>query len=204
MTINTSGTWQWSRTDETRKVLLNAARDVFIEQGYLTVSVADIVKKANSSTGSLYHHFGGKADIFLALWNQHESAHAEHVSAAVNSARAAESSPLDIFCAGARAYLEGTWKRRDVARMFIDVDGPPGFGSRRRAGRRRWIDQNIALLGFGNNRSDRVLVSVLTAVIAEAGSEMTNCKTKRQANEVWVVAERIIRRLADDPPVKSL
>ena len=57
----TSNAWQWSRSAETRRVLLAAAREVFAAHGYDGASIADVVERAGSSVGSLYHHFGGKA-----------------------------------------------------------------------------------------------------------------------------------------------
>jgi len=61
-----AGGWQWSRTAETQRALLDAAREVFTEQGFTSASINDIVERAGSSVGSLYHHFGGKSELFLA------------------------------------------------------------------------------------------------------------------------------------------
>ena len=68
------GAWQWERTAETRRALLDAAREVFAEQGFSEASIADVVERAGSSVGSLYHHFGGKSELFLALWQEHQAA----------------------------------------------------------------------------------------------------------------------------------
>ena len=54
-----SGAWQWSRTAQTQRALLDAARQVFTERGFSDASIADIVQRAGSSVGSLDHHFGG-------------------------------------------------------------------------------------------------------------------------------------------------
>ena len=61
------GGWQWSRTAQTQRALLDAARAVFTERGFSDASIADVVERAGSSVGSLYHHFGGKSELFLAL-----------------------------------------------------------------------------------------------------------------------------------------
>src|SRR5215472_13842450 len=61
-----AGAWQWGRTKQTQRALLDAARDVFTEQGFSNASIADVVERAGSSVGSLYHHFGGKSELFLA------------------------------------------------------------------------------------------------------------------------------------------
>ena len=62
-----TGSWQWARTAETQRALLDAARAVFAEQGFSDASIADVVERAGSSVGSLYHHFGGKSELYFAL-----------------------------------------------------------------------------------------------------------------------------------------
>ena len=42
----TGGAWQWSRTKQTQRALLDAARDVFTEQGFSNASIADVVERA--------------------------------------------------------------------------------------------------------------------------------------------------------------
>ena len=81
------GAWQWSRTAQTQRALLDAARQVFTERGFAEASIADIVQRAGSSVGSLYHHFGGKSELFIALWQEHQLAHEEAASQAVADAR---------------------------------------------------------------------------------------------------------------------
>ena len=129
----TSNAWQWSRSAETRRVLLEAARAVFAVHGYDGASIADVVERAGSSVGSLYHHFGGKAELFVALWQDHQDAQEQRVVGAVAEARASgEEDLLTLFIQGARAYFDGTWEQRDVARLFMTGDGPPGFEMMRR------------------------------------------------------------------------
>lgn len=188
--------WQWSRTAETRRVLLQAAREVFAEKGFAEAGVAAMVERAGSSTGSLYHHFGGKTELFLALWEDHQSAHEQAAANAVAKARAGgEQDPLNLFIVGARAFLEGSWQRRDLARLFMDGDGPPGFELVRRSRGREWVRQNAVLLGAGTDPVDRLTVAVLTTVIGEAGREIATCATKRKANQITEAAIRLIRRL---------
>jgi len=112
-----SGAWQWGSTPKTRRVLLEAAREVFTEQGYSQASIADVVERAGSSVGSLYHHFGGKSELFLALWHEHQRTHEEAASQAVARLRAVGvTDTTELFCAGARAFLEGSWLRQRVGR----------------------------------------------------------------------------------------
>jgi AcrR family transcriptional regulator len=188
--------WQWSRTAETRRALLDAAREVFGEQGFTGASVASVVERAGSSVGSLYHHFGGKPELFVALWEDHQAAHEEASSTAVAKARAkGENDPLELLIIGARAFLEGSWERRDVARLFIDGDAPPGFEVMRRARNREWVRQNAVLLGAGAGAGDRLTAAVLTSIIGEAGREIALCASKRAANRITERAVRLIRKL---------
>ncbi|MEU6411749.1 helix-turn-helix domain-containing protein [Microbispora sp. NPDC046933] len=193
-----SGSWEWSRTAQTRKSMLQAAREVFSEHGFADANVADVVERAGSSVGSLYHHFGGKTELFLALWEEHQAAHEEAAASSVAAAKqAGVKDPVELFIAGARAFLEGSWQRRDLARLFMDGDGPPGFELMRRTRGREWVRQNAVLLGASNTPTDRLTVSVLTSVIGEAGREVATSETEEEAGEVVEAAIALIRRFGD-------
>src|SRR5260370_28056824 len=83
------GGWQWERTAHTQRALLDAAREVFTSRGFSDASIADVVERAGSSVGSLYHHFGGKSELFLALSHAHPLALPRAASQAVAEARKA-------------------------------------------------------------------------------------------------------------------
>jgi AcrR family transcriptional regulator len=122
-----NGTWQWGSTPKTRLALLDAARQVFTEQGFSQASIADVVERASSSVGSLYHHFGGKSELFVALWHEHQRTHEEAASKVVARLRkAGVTDTTELFCAGARAFMEGNWLRRDLALLFYSgASGSP-------------------------------------------------------------------------------
>jgi AcrR family transcriptional regulator len=190
------GTWQWSRTAQTQRALLDAARAVFTEQGFTNASIADVVDRAGSSVGSLYHHFGGKSEIFIALFQEHQAAHEEAASEAVAAARlAGVTDRAELFCVGARAFLEGSWQRRDLALLFLTGDGPPGFELIKRRRGHEWISQNDTLLRLPDTSFDRLYAAILTAVIGEGAREVAASKTRRQANRVMDAAIEYVRRL---------
>jgi AcrR family transcriptional regulator len=54
-----------------RAQLLDAARDVFADQGYHAAAMDDIAERAGVSKPVLYQHFPGKLDLYLALLDQH-------------------------------------------------------------------------------------------------------------------------------------
>ena len=191
-----TATWTWASTNETQIRLLDAGAKVFREVGYSDASVARIVAEAGSSTGSLYHHFGGKAELFDALWREHYSARLERVRMAVRLARAnGEKDTLELFCVGSRMYLANSWERREVGQIFLKFDGPPGFENLRSELSVAWIRRNTEMLSIEGKIEQRVTVGVLTNIISQAAREVASCKTKRQATEVADVAERMIRRV---------
>ena len=70
MNRNASGAARPSRADakaETRKQLLDSARNVFTSVGYQGARLDDIAARAGFTKGALYWHFPNKQAIFLAL-----------------------------------------------------------------------------------------------------------------------------------------
>jgi AcrR family transcriptional regulator len=180
-----SGTWQWGRTAQTQRALLDAAREVFTEQGFTNASIADVVERAGSSVGSLYHHFGGKSELFLALWQEHQQTHEEAASEAVAQARqSGVTDTTELFCTGARAFLECSWLRRDLALLFLSGDGPPGFEVMKRRRGSEWLARNDALLGLPDTSSGRLYATVLTSLIGEGAREVATARNRRQAKLV--------------------
>jgi AcrR family transcriptional regulator len=196
-----NSSWQWGRTAQTQRALLDAARDVFTRQGFTEASIADIVERAGSSVGSLYHHFGGKSELFLALWQEHQLAYEEAASAAVAAARQrGVTDPAELFSAGARAFLDGCWQRRDLALLFSAGDGPPGFEVMRRRRGHEWIGQNDALLRLADTSLDRLYAAVLTSLIGEGAREVAAARSRIQAERVIdAVLEYAARLMAGGP-----
>jgi AcrR family transcriptional regulator len=191
-----AGAWKWGHTPQIQRALLDAAREVFTERGFADASIAEIVERAGSSVGSLYHHFGGKSEIFLALWTEHRLAHEESAREAVAEARAAGTTdPAELFSVGARAYLQGSWQRRDLALLFLSGDGPPGFEVMKRHRGHGWVSQNDVLLGLADTPWHRLYAANLTALIGEGAREVAVAKTRRQADQIIDAVIEYARRL---------
>jgi AcrR family transcriptional regulator len=194
--------WQWGRTKQTQRALLDAARDVFTNQGFSNASIADVVERAASSVGSLYHHFGGKSELFLALWQDHQLAHERAASQAVAQARAnGETDPTALFCVGARAFLDGSWHRRDLELLFVSGDGPPGFELIRRRRLHEWISQNDALLRLADTSLDHLYAAILTSLIGVGAREVAAARSRRLAAEIIDAVIEYARRLMADGPI---
>ncbi len=60
---------RWSRLDvaERRRQILSAARRLFSERHYGSVSTADIAEEAGVTRGLVHHYFGGKRALYLEV-----------------------------------------------------------------------------------------------------------------------------------------
>lgn len=182
---------QWSRSSGTREALLRTARQVFLAKGYGEATVADIVEASGISVGSLYHHFGGKPGLFLALWEQFMRDQEERTTRAAK----AVGGTTERFLAGARAYLEGSWEQRDVATLFLENDGPAEFTTLRRQRGWDWIRGNKRLLGLDQSRESHVLVVLLTTVMGESGREVAACESEEEARVTIDAVIELVRRM---------
>jgi AcrR family transcriptional regulator len=192
------------RAQDTRSALLDAGRQIFTDVGYSEANVAEVVAKAGSSVGSMYHHFGGKADLFLALHAGHQTRQQERADIAVGDLLATgERDSLRLFSAGARAFLEGAWQERDLARLFLSGDGPPGFDAAMRAGFADWVRRSGAILrSDGGAPDNRAYPLVLITVIAAGAREVTQQPDEQAAavltDDIITLLNRLTKAEAAD------
>jgi AcrR family transcriptional regulator len=185
-----------ARAEATRAALLAAARQVFAAAGFMEANIADVVARAGASVGSLYHHFGGKAELYLAVFEDYQARQEERAATAVRAARAeGVGDPIELFIAGARAYLHGCWEERDLARLFLTGGGPPGFELVARRRYREWTRRNAALLRAEEQPFGDALVLVLTSVVGEAGSEVAVQEDEQHATRLGDEVLALIARI---------
>ena len=69
---------------ERRQIILNAAAELFSEQGYNRTSMREIASKAGLLPGSVYHHFTSKEELFIAVHKEGFRAVMAKVQAAIS------------------------------------------------------------------------------------------------------------------------
>lgn len=115
---------QAERTQATRDALIEAARALFAEHGYAGVGTEEIVRAAGVTRGALYHHFGGKRDLFEAVYERVEVELAERIAAGALASGASE--PLAAMRAGAEMFLQACTEPE--AQRIALLDGPSVLG----------------------------------------------------------------------------
>jgi AcrR family transcriptional regulator len=189
VTVRTS-----ERGAATRAALLEAAREVFVSSGFAEAGVTDVVARAGASVGSLYHHFSGKADLYLTLFEEFQTRQTQRTKQSVQAARAeGESDPMRLFIAGARAYLEGCLTERELAALFLRGDGPPGFEVIMRDRLRQWAKRNAALFEGDEGALVVVLTGALAAAVSEVSLSDDVTASRRLADDVLAIIGRIRR-----------
>ncbi len=104
-----------SRAEETRRLLLDAAQNIFGRKGYHDASMDDIVQAADRSKGAAYFHFPGKGDIFRAVLKRL----ADRLERKVHRAVALETMPIARLDAALAAVLDAFTGHRRVARLAL-------------------------------------------------------------------------------------
>jgi AcrR family transcriptional regulator len=111
------------RRAATRRRLLDAAIAVVAERGFHAASVDAIAAEAGYSVGAIYSNFGGKDDLFLAVFDEHAAWFEQVMSDATAEATAieallAEEQQFLVFVSfWSYAVREPKVKRRLAARM---------------------------------------------------------------------------------------
>jgi len=185
----------------TRSGLLEAAREVFISQGYAQAGVTDIVARAGASVGSLYHHYSGKSALYFALFEELHRDQAERTRGAVRQARdAGVADPMQLFVAGARAYLDACIDHRDLSRLFSRGDGPPGFEDVAQQQMTDWVSRNTQFFARSGEPLDEAVAIVMTGAMMVAVAKVSRADDSAHARRIADGVISVLSRLATPQP----
>jgi AcrR family transcriptional regulator len=189
----------WTSTSATKEKVLDAAVEVFGEHGFTAATMAEIVERSGVSVGSIYHHFGGKSEVFNAIWEDFVGLLRSRVDEVVQAARqGGETDGFELFVVGSREYLWLIWENRAQARVVAMGDTPPGFDVQRRRASRVGGDSEVAVLGLGPSRRERLFGDFLLAMRNETTIALFSTKAEADAQELIDEAEKYFRRLRAD------
>lgn len=182
---------RWAKTDATQLRILDAAAEVFRKHGYTASTIGEVVSASGTSIGSIYHHFGGKCELFLAIHERLSAAVGERISDSGHIANQAS------FDAQARGYLEAIWANRDLAIILATDDVPPGYDRIRRDSMQAWFRDWLAELDIDSSAGGVLLTRVLIAVLTESAAQVMTCDDAESATAVVDAAVAHLDRLLD-------
>lgn len=117
-----------ARRQSGREEILGAARRLFMSRGYRAVSTRDIAEAVGLTQPALYHHFGGKEALYVAMLE----AELASVSAELDAAASVDGPAFDRLVAVA-TVLAGRGEH-DLGQMFHDLRQEMSSENRQRVG----------------------------------------------------------------------
>jgi AcrR family transcriptional regulator len=187
---------RWAKTGATQQRILDAATEVFATRGFTAATMADVVTGSGASIGSIYHHFGGKSELFLAIFEQMADAVDRRIDAAMRQAE----DRLDgrrVFELHVRAYLEAMWDNRRLARVLTSGDTPAGFEIARRDRMQAAFRSWMAVLELDKSLRGQLLSRVLVATMAESSLMVAGCENPDDVPEIIDATIEWIDRLTE-------
>jgi AcrR family transcriptional regulator len=111
-------------SEATRGALLESARAAFAEHGFADAPLEDLLRDTGLSKGALYHHFGSKQGLFIAVVQAIDAQIVARIRAAVPEHAVTRAA----FIAACRIYLQATLE--PGVRRILLLDCPAVLGYR--------------------------------------------------------------------------
>jgi len=174
------------RKAQSRRRILEAARDVFFRDGFMAANLDEVAEKAGVAKGTLYRYFESKADLYVAVLADNGNAFTERMR---EEARAGGGSAMDQLRRISRFYYDYWIRHPEYFQIFWAIDNQPVIGELPEA-----VVAEVTRLW---EQSLEVLSDMLQRGI-EAG-ELRECDTWEVANILWTTANALIQADATKP-----
>lgn len=182
-----------SKAEQTRRIrrrLLDAGRELFTERGYTQTSTEAIAQRAGVTRGPLYYHFGDKAGLFAAVFEEVRTARIEHLHRVI---QAAEGDLWQrIVVTGCRAFVESA--SDPSIHRIVHLDGPavlPAAVRQRRGpgmGLVRAVFTQLQDAGLIGPVPLGAMVHLFWAMFFEAGVYVSEAEDREAAKEETAAA----------------
>lgn len=192
-----------ARGEQTRRDLVEAGRELFVERGYFNTSIGDLVSKSGVGTrGAFYHHFKDKSELFRAVFEEIEN----ELTLRSMAAPPPGADPWERLTRGLHGFLEAATE--PAVQQVMLVDGPVVLGWHEL----RVIQEgnSIALIkevvreaiaeGIIDDQPVRELTHMLVAALEEASLLVVHSanpvRARRQAAKIL---DRLLLAFASEP-----
>jgi AcrR family transcriptional regulator len=154
-----AGTPRQERADaaRNRERVLAAARALFAERGVGAVTMSEVAREAGVAKGTVFHRFGDRAGLALALVDEHERALQDAILRGPPPLGPG-APPRERLLAFLGALTELTVAHRE---LLLEVDGAAPAARYRTGAYRAWLQHVVLLLGELEVAGDRALLAHL-------------------------------------------
>jgi AcrR family transcriptional regulator len=140
-----------------RERVLGAARRLFAERGVRAVTMSDVAQAAGVAKGTVFHRFGDRAGLALALVDAHERELQDRILRGP-APLGPGAPPRERLLAFLGALAELTVANRE---LLLEVDGAAPAARYRTGAYRAWLQHVVLLLGELEAPGDRALLAHL-------------------------------------------
>jgi AcrR family transcriptional regulator len=168
------------RKERSRRRILEAAREVFVRDGFMDANLDEVAERAGVAKGTLYRYFENKAELYVGVLADNARVFEEKMRGAATGAALP---PPEQVRQIARFYLEHWTSHPEYFRIFWAIENqsvigelPPQVVDQVK---RVW-EQNL-----------RILNSVLERGVREGC--FRECETWEVANILWTLANGLIQ-----------
>jgi len=161
--------------EENRTKLIGAARKAFAASGFAPASMDDLTADVGLTRGALYHSFGDKKGLLVAVVEQVDG----EMAARAQQAGAAAKNAWEALLAEGAAYIEMALDPE--VRRIVLLDGPAFLGDPS-----QWPSQNACLEITKQAVAGLIAEGVMKAVDVEAASRLLSGAAFNAA--LWVAA----------------
>lgn len=185
---------QKERSDATTSELVEVARRLFAADGYAATSLEDVVRGAGVTKGALYHHFGGKRDLFLAVYDREQA----RLAQVQFQAFARKKGAWEGFFAATQAFFEASLDPGVQRITLLDAPSVLGWETMREVeGRYSLVQLQQVLEGLIHDghlakRPVAPLASVLFGAMCESAMMVARSENPRVATREVLAELRTI------------
>jgi AcrR family transcriptional regulator len=164
---------------QSRRQILDAARDVFFRDGFMSANLDEAAEKAGVAKGTLYRYFESKADLYVAVLADNGQVFTERMKDEAASGEFA----IDQIRQISQFYYEYWVRHPEYFQIFWAIDNQAVIGELPGA-----VVDEVARLW---EQSLTTLQVVLTRAIDEG--DLVQCDTWEVANILWTTANALIQ-----------
>jgi AcrR family transcriptional regulator len=188
---------QEERSAATQLALQTAARRLWGERGYASVSTPEIAKAAGVTRGAMYHQYSDKAKLFTAVLEAVETEVIERLGAAVVAA--GPKTPAEALRIAADAWIEIASEPEVRQLVLLDAPSILGWAAFREVSLRYGLGMTEQLLSAAIEAGElkaqpvRPLATIMIGALDEAAMSIANAEDPaREKDEVRAVVHNLI------------
>jgi AcrR family transcriptional regulator len=198
------------QSEQTRKLLIDAARELFTERGYAGTATEEIVGQAGVTRGALYHQFRDKKDLFRAVCEEVELDLTARMFLGMRDRVNADSDALERMRAGNEAFLDACLDPAFQRIALIEAPSVLGWNVRSHVASQglemiRRILELAMEEGLIEPQPVEPLAHLIRAVLNEAALLLARSPDPEAARpEIGAAVDRLVAglRRAESPPVR--